>query len=418
MRNNRFAPTGKTVGESPRGLGRRFWTVWTAGTASNIGDGVVVAALPLLAATLTREPVAIALTTIAVRLPWLVFGLFAGVIADRVDRLRLMVITDVARALAFAAMLVIVAGDHMTLTVLYVTVFGIGILETLFDTASMSMTPSLVRRDQLDVANARISGSQIVANEFVGPPLGGLLFVVGVSIPFGVNAVTFAVSAALLLTVGGRYRPHRSEPTTVIEDIRFGFGFVWREPVIRAFAIGAGVVNLGFTAAAAILVLHAQDNLGLDGFGFGVLLTSGAIGGLLGAQLAPRTIERIGRRTSVLASVLVLSGGVAVIGAAHSLLVAAIGFAAFGFAGEIWNIVSISYRQAVTPDVLLGRVMSSFRVIAYGAFPIGAAVGGLTASATSLRTTIYIGAAIIAALLPYLAIATAGRSLQPDQHDG
>jgi predicted MFS family arabinose efflux permease len=284
----------------------------------------------------------------------------------------------------------------------------------------MSMTPSLVRRDQLEVANARITGSQIAANEFGGPPLGGLLFAVAVSIPFGVNAVTFAVSAALLLTVGGRYRPHRSEPTTVIGDIRRGFGFVWREPVIRAFAIGAGAINLGFTAAAAILVLHAQDNLGLDGFGFGLLLTAGAVGGLLGAQLAPRTIERIGRRTSVLAAVLALSAGVAGIGAAPGLLVAAIGFAAFGFAGEIWNIVSVSYRQAATPDELLGRVMSSFRVVAYGAFPIGAAVGGLIASATSLRTTIYIGAATIATLLPYLAIATAGRNLQPDhgQHEG
>lgn len=398
-------------GRQSRALGGRFWTVWTAATSSNIGDGIVLAALPLLAAKLTRDPLGIATTTIAVRLPWLVFGLFAGVIVDRTDRLRLMITTDIGRAVAFTGIAVVVASDNMTLPILYMAVFCVGVLETLFDTASMSITPALVERDQLELANARISGAQIAANEFAGPPIGGALFAIAASLPFGVNAVTFATSVVILLTVRGHYRPPRTEQASVIEDIKVGFGFVWREPLIRAFAVGAGTINLGFTAAASVLVLHAQDNLILDDFGFGLLLASAAIGGITGAQLAPRTIRRIGRRSSVLASVVTIVVGIAIMGAANTLWLAAAGFTLFGFAGEIWNVVSVTYRQSVTPDEMLGRIMSGFRVIAYGAFPIGAALGGLVATTVNLRATFFVGAGLIATLLPFLTHVTSKHSL-------
>jgi MFS family permease len=396
-----------------RPLGRRFWTVWAAATSSNIGDGIVIAALPLLAASLTRDPLSVASTTVAVRLPWLLVGLFAGVIVDRTDRLRLMISTDLARAVAYAGLAFIVAGGNMTLAVLYVVVFGIGVLETLFDTAAMSMTPALVQRDQLDRANARINGAQIAANEFVGPPVGAALFAVAAAAPFGINAATFVMSAMILFTVGGTYRPERAERRSVMGDIRAGVGFLWREPVVRAFAIGAGVINLGFTAAAAVLVLHAQENLGLDELGFGILLASAAVGGVSGAQLAPALVGRIGRRRGVLGSVTVVATGVAIMGAADGLMVAAFGFAMFGVAGEIWNVVSVTYRQSVTPDEMLGRVMSGFRVIAYGAFPIGALLGGLISSAMGLRATFFVGAAIIFALFPILAVTTKLHSLDP-----
>ncbi|MEE8498321.1 MAG: MFS transporter [Acidimicrobiia bacterium] len=396
-----------------RSLGRPFWTAWTAATASNIGDGIVLAALPLLAASITREPMAVAATTIAIRLPWLVFGLFAGVIVDRTDRLRLMIATDLGRAAAFAGIALIVATDNMTLLILYAAIFGVGVLETLFDTAAMSLTPSLVESDQLEHANARINGAQIAANEFVGPPVGAALFAIAAAVPFGVNAITFAVSVVVLLTVRGRFRPQRVERLSVVGDIRDGFGFLWREPVIRAFAIGAGVINLGFTAAVSVLVLHAQENLLLDEIGFGLLLASAAVGGVTGAQLAPRVIHRLGRKASVLTSVGAVAAGIAIMGVATGLPVAGAGFALFGFAAEIWNIVSVTYRQAATPDAMLGRVMSGFRVIAYGAFPIGAALGGLIASAVSLRAAFFVGAALVAALLPFLLYTTNRHSLEP-----
>jgi len=396
-----------------RSLGRPFWTVWTAATASNVGDGIVLAALPLLAASITREPMAVAATTIAIRLPWLLFGLFAGVIVDRTDRLRLMITTDLGRAIAFTGIAVVVATDNMSLLILYAAVFGVGVLETLFDTAAMSLTPSLVEPDQLEHANARINGAQIAANEFIGPPVGAALFAIAAAVPFGVNAVTFAVSVVVLLTVGGRFRPQRIKRRSVVGDIRDGFSFLWREPVIRAFAVGAGVINLGSTAAVSVLVLHAQENLLLDEIGFGLLLASAAVGGVSGAQLAPRVIYRLGRKASVLTSVGAVVTGIVVMGAANSLLVAGAGFALFGFAAEIWNIVSVTYRQAATPDAMLGRVMSGFRVIAYGAFPIGAAFGGLIASAASLRAAFFVGAGLVAVLLTFFIYTTNRHSLDP-----
>ena len=162
-----------------------------------------------------------------------------------------------------------------------------------------------------------------------------------------------------------------------------------------------------------MLVLHAQENLLLDELGFGLLLASAAVGGVSGAQLAPRIIYRLGRRASVLTSVGAVVAGIAVMGAANSLLVAGAGFALFGFAAEIWNIVSVTYRQAATPDAMLGRVMSGFRVIAYGAFPIGAALGGLIASAVSLRAAFFVGAGLVAALLPFFIYTTNRHSLDP-----
>jgi MFS family permease len=173
------------------------------------------------------------------------------------------------------------------------------------------------------------------------------------------------------------------------------------------------MINLGFAGAAAILVLHAQDNLSLDEVGFGLLLASAAVGGVIGAISAPRTISRFGGRRSVLAAVIAMAAGVAMMGVANSLWIAGVGFAVYGFAGEIWNIVSVTYRQSVTPDDMLGRVMSGFRVIAYGAFPLGAVIGGLIASAFGLRAAFLVGAGLIAALLLFLIPVTKHHSLEP-----
>ena len=324
-----------------------------------------------------------------------------------------MITTDLGRAAAFTGIAIVVATDQMTLVILYVSVFAVGILETLFDTASMSLTPALVDRDQLERANARIGGAQVAANEFVCPPIGAALFAVAAAAPFGVNAATFALGVVILLNVSGSYRPEQTKRPSIMGDIGAGFGFLWREPIIRAFAIGAGVINLGFTAAAAVLVLHAQDNLSLSEIGFGLLLASAAVGGVTGALLAPRTISRFGRRPSVLAAVLAAAAGIVMMGAADNLWTAVAGFAIFGFAGEVWNIVSVTYRQSVTPDDLLGRVMSGFRVIAYGAFPLGAILGGFIASTISLRAAFYIGGGIIASLLFYLFPVTSRHSLNP-----
>ncbi len=388
----------------PDRLPTSFWKVWGASTASNVGDGIVLAALPLFAAELSRSPVAVAATTVAVNLPWLVFGLFAGAVVDRVDRRRMMIGTDVGRAVAFGLLAAGVATGLVDLPLLYVAVFVIGLLETLFDSAAMSITPSLVPQNQLERANSQLLSAQLAANAFVGPPIGGLLFAIAAALPLGVDALTFLISAMLLISVGGRFRPPARPRTRLISDIGAGLRFLWQQRVIRVFAIGAAVINLGFAAASAVLVLHAQDNLNLGDVGFGLLLASAAVGGVAGAQLASRVIGRLGRRNGILAAVATMAVAIATMGLAGSVWVAGVAYAVFGFAGEVWNVVSITFRQEATPDEMLGRVMSGFRVIAYGAFPVGAALGGVIAELAGLRVTFVFAAVLTAALIPLFAI--------------
>jgi MFS family permease len=394
-------------------LGRRYWTMWMASTVSNLGDGVVVAALPLLAARLTRDPLGVAATTIAVRLPWLLFALLAGVIVDRRDRLRTMQGADVGRAALFGVVAALVAADAMTLPLLYVCMFAAGVLETLFDTAAMSILPAMVSPDRLDHANSRLDGAQVASNELLGPAIGGALFAAGAALPFGVNAITFAAGVALLATVAGSYRP---APTgrSMLADMRDGFAFVWRQPGIRAFAVGAGMINLGFTAAVSLLVLHAEDNLGLDALGFGLLLPAAATGGIAGSLSAPAVIRWLGRRRCVFAAVAAMALGLGGTGAAGTAWLAGAGLALFGLAGAVWNVVSVTHRQSITPDALLGRVMSGFRVIAYGAFPVGALAGGAIAAFAGIRATFYFGAATIAVLLPLLLVLLPASALEDE----
>jgi MFS family permease len=385
------------------GLGGRYWRLWAASTGSNLGDGVVLAALPLLAARLTRDPAAVAGVTVAAFLPWLLFGLFAGVIADRLDRRTIMWITDSGRAVVLMGLALTVAADVISLPIVYVAVLILGVGETLFDTASQSILPAMVDAGDLETANGRLFGAALAANGFVGPPLGGLLFAVAAAVPFGFDAVTFGASALLILGIGGRFRAHRDERTTVAADIKEGLSFLWRQRTIRAFAIGAATINLAYTAAAAVLVLYAQDILGLGDVGYGLLHAGAAIGGIVGTLAAAPIVRWIGRPVAVLSSVVALAIALGSMARMTSPWAAGAALAGFAFASEVWDIVAVSYRQAATPDALLGRLMAGYRVIAYGAFPVGAALGGVLARALGLRAPFVVGGLLILLLLVYLA---------------
>ncbi len=385
------------------GLGGRYWRLWAASTGSNLGDGVMLAALPLLAARLTRDPAAVAGVTVAAFLPWLLFGLFAGVIADRLDRRAIMWITDAGRAVVLVGLAAAVTTDVISLPIVYVVVLILGIGETLFDTASQSILPAMVDATDLETANGRLFGAALAANGFVGPPLGGLLFGVAAAAPFAFDAVTFGASAVLIISIAGRFRPRRDDRTTVAADIKEGLAFLWRQRTIRAFAIGAATINLSYTAAAAVLVLYAQDILGLGDVGYGLLLAGAAIGGIAGTLVAAPIVRWIGRPAAVLSSVVALAISLGSMAWMTSPWAAAAALAGFAFASEVWDIVAVSYRQAVTPDALLGRLMAGYRVIAYGAFPVGAALGGVLATAIGLRAPFVVGGLVILALLVYLA---------------
>ena len=208
-------------------LGARFWRIWVAAGVSTLGDGMREVALPLLAATITRDPALVAAVSLAGRLPWLVLTLVSGALVDRLDRRRVMGTVDVVRAVLMVTLALTVAAEVTSIASLCVVAFALGTGETLFDNAAQAIMPSVVRRDQLELANSRLYAAQVVSFEFVGPPVGALLFAIAAALPFVVDGVSFAVAAALAITLTGSYRPVRAAGpptrmrTEIVEGLRW-----------------------------------------------------------------------------------------------------------------------------------------------------------------------------------------------------
>jgi Transmembrane secretion effector len=250
------APSTIAVAREPRAERRPFLRLWAAVGISNLGDGVAAAALPLLAAALTHDPVLVAGLTVAQRLPWILFALPAGVIVDRSDRRALMWRTDALRGLAMAGFALLIALDQGSIALLYAIAFALGFADTLVDTAYRTLLPRLVADDELEQANARLYGAEIVTNRFVGPPLGGLLFAAAVSAPFLLDAASFLLAAAAMFAIGGSFRGSAEVRTTSIRD-GVGEGLRWLRGhrLLRSFATVVAVWHFVWGAGNAILVL-------------------------------------------------------------------------------------------------------------------------------------------------------------------
>lgn len=402
---------------SPRG---GFGRLWVAVVASNLGDGLVVAAFPLLAASITRNPLAVSGLVIAAGLPWLLFGPLSGAVVDRHDRRWLMWMFDLGRATVAASFAVFLAFGGESLVMLYVVVFLIGTGETIVDTSAQALLPTLVDRSELDRANGWLFGTQTLAHRFIGPPLGGLLFAIAAILPVAADAVSFMIAAAVIASLPGSFKPtpdHSAPSLGIWASTAEGLRWLWTNGPIRAFAVGAAVLNIGIVAGEAILVLFAQDQLGLSGLGFGGLLAATAAGYTVGSLAAPRLVPRLRRQGIILGSVVAVSAGLAAIGLAGHWLVAAGGLLGVGAATALWNVIAVSYRQAAVPDRLLGRIMAAYRFIAYGAFPVGALLGGVSARIAGNRAPFMIGAILVLALIPYLLSALRGVELDPENVD-
>ena len=372
-----------------RGLGASYWKLWGASTVSNLGDGVSLVAFPWLATVLTDEAFLIALMGVATRLPWLLFSLPAGALADRLDRRRIMLAMNTLRALVVGAVAVLVHTDLMTLPLLYLAALLLGLAEVLFDNTSQVILPSVVPKRRLEAANGNLMGAQIVTNDFLGRPLGGLLTGIALAVPFAFDAATAVVSVVFLLTLRGTFRASghgarppaaaaagERPPTTLRGDIAEGVRWLLRHPFLRPLAFTLGWMNASFAAGTAIFVLFAQEILGLDALGYGLILTAFGIGGLAGSLLAARVSATIGPGASLFAT---LWGSVVlllVVAFSSNPLVVGAMFATFGFLAVLWNVITVSLRQTIIPDRLLGRVNSVYRLLAWGSMPLGMAVGG------------------------------------------
>lgn len=399
---------------------RDYRLLLSASALSNLGDGLAMVAFPWLATLLTRDPLLIAAVATAQRLPWLLFALPAGVWTDRADRRRLMVRADLVRVALMGLTLGMVlsqsalplphgAGPTAILTLAGVA-FLFGSAEVVRDNAAQTMLPSIVAPADLERANGQMWSVEQITGQFIGPPLAGALIAASAALPFGGNAVAYAAAAGLVWLIA---LPPRAPSATGRFWSALAEGLIWmrRNPLILRLAVMLGAINAVFIGGMTVLVLYAQESLGLGATGYGFLLSFGAAGGVAGALIAPAVAERLGMRRSLL---LALAGFVA-----SNLLLAlfahpataALALFTEAAAGMLWNVVTVSYRQRLIPDALLGRVNSVYRFLGWGAMPLGAMGAGALVAATTpaigreaaLHLPYLVAAAVCATLLTYAA---------------
>jgi MFS family permease len=398
------------AGERIRGpLGSSYWKLWTSSGLSNLADGVFKIALPLLAIQFTQSPTLVAGLSVAATLPWLLFALTAGALADRLDRRELMVWANLARGLLPALLVAIVLLDLGSIWALYIVALMVGVAETLYDTSAQSIVPQVVPREQLSRANGRLYAVELTANQFVGPPLGGLLVAAGVVAGFAVPGALWLAAAGGLLLVPGGFRMERERKTTLRFDIGEGLRFLWNQKILRTLAVMTGVFNFASSAAFAVLVLFAvgpASKMQLSEVGFGLLLTASALGAFVGSFISERVEARLGRSKSL---TLTIFGSALLVGApamTHNPYILGPILFVGGMLVVLWNVITVSLRQRITPNRLLGRVNSAYRLLAWGSMPLGAAVGGVLAQWLGLQVMFGVMGALTLALLGMMPILT------------
>ncbi|MDG4826361.1 MFS transporter [Asanoa sp. WMMD1127] len=393
-------------------LGGAFWRFWGASALANLGDGIRVAAFPLLAAALTASPVGVAAVAAAQFLPWLVTGLAAGALADRRGARQLIVAADVARVLVLLTLVVAVASGWATVGLVVAAAFLLGVGETVRDTAAQTAIPRLVHDSQLEKANGRLVAGEIVGNEFVGPPVGALLFVAGAALPFAVNGAALALAVMLVLSLPlSLVRAAPATSPSASPGVLSGMRWLLRHPMMRTLVVVSAAVGAADSAWFAIFVLYARDSLGLGALGFGLLLATGAAGGLLGSFAADRLIARFTHRPVLAWSLAVTAGAPALLLVAPDRWAAAVVVITTSGSFAVLNVTALAIRQRAVPADLLGRVVAASRTMTYGCAALGALLGGTLAGTLGTEAPFFFSAAVaVAATAAWLSAS------RPDPH--
>jgi MFS family permease len=379
-------------------LGASYRKLYVATALSNIGDGMSGIAYPWLATAITRNPLLIALVAAAQRLPWLLFTLPAGVITDRVDRRRAMVLMD---GLRFAFTLLIafavffeqdslpapdeiknVVGTRTGLFVLLViATLLLGCAEVLRDNCGQTFMPSIVKAEHLERANGRMWSIESVANTFIGPPIGSLLLLVAFAAPFFIDAGSFFAAAALVAAIPGSFKAEHPDGEAGRAhwraELAEGVRWLWANPLLRAMAIILGLMNLASNLSGAMFVLFSQDVLDVGPLTFTIMGFGFAIGAIIGGYAAPWLSRTLGSGTCLAMTLGSAAVTQLLVGLSSSWPVTGVIFAIGALLGSTWNVITVSLRQTIIPPHLLGRVNSVYRFFAWGMIPIGAALGGL-----------------------------------------
>jgi predicted MFS family arabinose efflux permease len=388
---------------APTRLGSSFRWLLASSWVSNAGDGLSIAAGPLLVASQTHSPLLVALAGLLQRLPWLVFGLHAGALADRLDRRRMVIVCDLFRAIVLGILAVTVASGRVDITLVLVAMLLIGVAEVFGNTTTRTLLPMVVPRDELGIANARLMAGFITVNQLVGPPMGAFLFAAGMAVPFVTQAVAVALGVVLVAQIAtppGGVR--EAVDTQVRRDIADGIRWLVGNPAVRTLALVNFVFNVTWGAAWSVLVLYATERLGMSEVGFGMLATLAAAGGLISTARYGWLEKHIALATLMrgcLTLEVLMHLGLALNRVPWVAMVIMFGFGAYSF---VWGTVSQTVRQRAVPPEFQGRVSSVYLVGVFGGLVAGQALGGVIAGRWGLAAPFwfaFVGSAVTLALV-------------------
>jgi Transmembrane secretion effector len=391
-----------------RSLGRDFWLYFSGQLISQVGGSFTLFALPLLVFKLTHSATNLALTTASDFVPYLLFGLVLGAVADRVDRKRMMLLTDVGRAAVIAALPVLALSGTLRVEDIYAVAFVQSTLGILFNCGEFAATPSLVGRDDLVAANGRIMATNS-AGQILGPILAGVL--VTLMPPAGLlffDAASFVVSAASLAVIRRSFnaadRPAAATAgiQRLLADVRAGLRYVWSNPVLRNISVMMALINFVASTENSQLVLFAKRVLGASDSQVAVLFAAGAAGVVAVSMSAGPIRRRLSFAVTALGSLVIAGLTVTAMALIGSYPAALILWAASSGFGLLLNINTSSLRQAIVPDEMYGRVVSIAQVLAWSAIPLGALAGAAAIQLSGSVAGVYAVAGGLTALIALL----------------
>lgn len=388
---------------APARLGRGFRWLLASAIVTNVGDGVAIAAGPLLVASLTRDPLLVSMALLASFLPALLFGFVAGAVADRMDRRRIVIGVNLVRAAILGLLAWTIVTGAVNIAIVLGGLFVLGTAEIFADVGSSSLLPRLVRRQDLGIANARMQGAHLLTNQLLAPPIGAFLFAVGMALPFALDAACFALGAVLVsrMVLPPSDAPARA-PTTIRADMAEGLRWLVAHPPMRTLALTIVAFNVTYGAAWSVLVLYADERLGMDAVGFGLITTAVAVGGLVGTTIYGRLERRFALGDIMRVGLLIETATHLVLALTTSPIVALLTMVLFGAHAFVWGTTSTTVRQRAVPDALLGRVTGVYTVGLVGGIVVGTPIGGLLARAFGITAPFwfgFLGSALLVAVL-------------------
>jgi MFS family permease len=407
LRAVRLLPTRISDTIAPPRLGTSFRWLLASSILTNVGDGIALAAGPLLVASQSRDPLVVSMALLSQQLPNLLFSVPAGGVADRFERRHLVAAVNLARGLVLAVLAATIVSGVVSIAIVLAALFVLGTAEIFADVATSTLVPRVVDRGDLGIANARLTGALLLTNQLLAPPIGAVLFALGMALPFAANAACFALGALVVLRV--TFTPAPTEPGTSATkrasfrtDLVEGLRWLMAHAPMRTLALTIFLFNITFGAAWSVLVLYATERLGMNALGFGLLTTALAIGGIVGTASYGRLERRFSLADIMRVGLLIETFTHLTLALTTSAAVALVTMVVFGGHAFVWGTTSTVVRQRAVPDALLGRVTGVYTLAIVGGMVIGTPIGGLLARQFGITAPFwfgFFGSAILVAAL-------------------